>query len=580
MPSEAKVQELVHSMEEGKWKPWIQLAVLLGAIAFVVNLWFFRDAGFRGLAHPLAIDQAQIAREIARGNGFTTKFIRPAALWQFETNTGATYPDPMPDTYHAPLHPWINSWALKIIKRKWEMTTKQLIYPGDQVIAGMSVIFFLLSVLVNYFIARRLFDQRLAILGVGMVLMCQRLWDYALSGLPQMLMLFLFSCTVYLLLRAVEARVEGRSTMKWLAAVGLGFGVLALAHGLTIWIFLGVIVFSLFFFRPLGVHAAVMAALFLAVYSPWMVRNQRVCGSPFGLGWYSAVKDIAGTDTIIMRTMKMPLTGVVPASFGHKIRQQTLYQFENIYSFLGALVLAPVFFVSLLHLFKNPVTATFRWCVLSAWLFGVFGMSIFGFPEEWGVRANDLHVLFIPVMTFFGLAFVLVLWSRLELNYKLIRIAFTTLLFALATAPFLQQLKGLLGPPNLPWQWPPYIPPYISILRQWTLQREIIASDMPWGVAWYADRKSLWLPMTLKDFTTLNDYDQLKGQVVGLYLTPISANAPFLYGVVKGEYREWAPYITRKVESRDLPFKAVTPLPKDNDCVFFADRDRWTNRED
>ena len=37
---------------------------------------------FRGLNSPQAMDQAQIAREIARGNGFTTKFIRPIAYEQ------------------------------------------------------------------------------------------------------------------------------------------------------------------------------------------------------------------------------------------------------------------------------------------------------------------------------------------------------------------------------------------------------------------------------------------------------------------------------------------------------------------
>ena len=37
---------------------------------------------FRGLNSPNAMDQAQIAREIARGNGFATKFIRPVAYNQ------------------------------------------------------------------------------------------------------------------------------------------------------------------------------------------------------------------------------------------------------------------------------------------------------------------------------------------------------------------------------------------------------------------------------------------------------------------------------------------------------------------
>ena len=39
---------------------------------------------FRGLNSPQAMDQAQIAREIARGNGFTTKMIRPVAYYQAE----------------------------------------------------------------------------------------------------------------------------------------------------------------------------------------------------------------------------------------------------------------------------------------------------------------------------------------------------------------------------------------------------------------------------------------------------------------------------------------------------------------
>lgn len=580
MASEVQVQEIVHKLEEGKWKPWIQVAVLVAAVAFVVNLWFFRDAGFKGLGHPMAIDQAQIARELARGNGFSTKFIRPAALWQFHEKMGAFPVDRTPDTFHAPLHPWLNSLVLRAFKDKWVMTTKMLVYPLDQLIAGVSMVFFLASVVVAFFIARRLFDQRLAILAVGLLLMCQKFWDFAVSGLPQMLMLFLFSIAAYLLLRAIEARQEGGRPILWLAGVALCFGLLALAHGLTLWVFLGVLVFCGIYFRPIGVHAAVMAAVVLACYSPWLVRNQRVCGSPVGLAPYAALSEILGTESVVMRMMDVPASSITPRSYGEKVRRKVMDQFQDIVPLLGTLLVAPVFFLSLLHRFKNPSTAVFRWAVLCAWLFGVLGMAVFGFSEESGVKANDLHVLFIPLMTFYGLAFVLVLWSRLELDYRLVRIGFLTLIFLVSTVPFLLTFKRLIGPAQLPWNWPPYIPPWISTLNQWTLEREIIASDMPWGVAWYADRKSLYLPLSLKTFTDLLDYDQLKGQVIGIYLTPISANSSFLYSVVKGEWSAWAPYILRRAESRDLPFKASTALPKDNDCVFYADRDRWTSRED
>ena len=124
------------------------------------------------------------------------------------------------------------------------------------------------------------------------------------------------------------------------------------------------------------------------------------------------------------------------------------------------------------------------------------------------------------------------------------------------------------------------MPPYIAILGQWTRENEIIASDMPWAVAWYADRKSLWLPMSVHDFIDLNDYNQLKGQIVGLYLTPITGNRPFISEVMKGEYKEWAPFIMRNVNTKEFPLKAITALPIDGECIYYSDRDRWTNRED
>ena len=49
------------------------------------------------------------------------------------------------------------------------------------------------SIVVLFFIACRLFDQRLALLSCALVLICDMIWQYSLSGLPQMLMLFLFS---------------------------------------------------------------------------------------------------------------------------------------------------------------------------------------------------------------------------------------------------------------------------------------------------------------------------------------------------------------------------------------------------
>ena len=102
---------------------------------------------------------------------------------------------------------------------------------------------------------------------------------------------------------------------------------------------------------------------------------------------------------------------------------------------------------------------------------------------------------------------------------------------------------------------------------------------MPWAVAWYADRKSLWLPMTIDDFIALNDYNQLKGDRRALSHARHRQPA-FICEIVKGEYKDWAPFIMRQVNIADFPLKAVTALPIDDECIFYADRDRWTARED
>jgi hypothetical protein len=599
--NETTVQQLVHTLEQGGWVRRVKTVLLLSAIAFVTYLWFFKPgAGFKGLPHEKAIEQAQIAREIARGNGFSTKMIRPAALWQFEEKMGRFPLERIPDTYHAPLNPYIYAFVFKImdtvnggiksLANKSEyfdrftfedvMTTKQLVFAYDRLIAFTQLAFYLLAVLVNYFTAKRLFDERLAVFSVWLMLLCERFWDYAMSGLPQMLMLLLFSAAAHAMVRAIEARVAGRKPLPWLIGVAALFGLLALAHGLTIWLFVGALFFSVFYFRPRGRDAAIMLGVFLLFYGPWLVRNQRVCGNPVGLGWYSGLYQVRGTETQIMRSLEMPLKGVSPTVFRAKIQGQVIDQMNSIFEFLGKSLLAPVFFVALLHLFKRPETAVFRWFILSMWVCGVFGMAVFGMPDTTSTRANDLHILFVPLMIFYGLALVLVMWTRLDINIRLFRLAFIGLLFVISALPFLNQFLILMGPPTLPVAWPPYYPGWISILGKWTREDEIITSDMPWAVAWYADRQSLWLPMTVHDWLDLNDYHQLQGRIVGLHLTPVSGDRAFISDIVKGEYKEWAPFIMRSVNTKDFPLKAVTPLPIDNECVFYSDRKRWENKEE
>ena len=91
-------------------------------------------------------------------------------------------------------------------------------------------------------------------------------------------------------------------------------------------------------------------------------------------------------------------------------------------------------------------------------------MTVYGISEEQGVAANQLHLLFVPIMTCFGLAYLLVQWNRLEIENRLARIAFLALLFVLCGWPMLFNM--LLGAETkASVRWPPYVPPYIAVIN-------------------------------------------------------------------------------------------------------------------
>lgn len=571
MPGSAEfVQRSVHALEEGVLAVWVKRGLLAVAILGIAMVYMWH---FRGLATAQAMDQAQIGRAIATGQGWHTNVLRPRAVGQLAAHGKNVARRIYYDTYQAPLPPLVDAVALFPIKSHLKMTAASVVYAGDKAIVAMSILLFFASVVVLFFIARRLFDQRLALLACGLVLLCDALWQYSLSGLPQMLLLFLFNLTLYVLARAIEARNAGGLVGIWLAAVGVGFGLLALTHALTIWMFVAALIFCVFYFRPRGWAAVIVVVAFAIIYTPWLLRNFIICGNPGGVAIYSVFDGMRYSEAGWMRHVDFSLAGVGPAMLRDKIGTNVLTQTGRIFGYLGWSIVAFMFFAGLLHVYKRKETSALRWLILTMWIGAVFGMAVYGINEEQGVAANQLHLIFIPIMTCFGLAFLLVQWNRLEIDLRLARIGFLTLLYFLCALPMIFAM-----PFFSPWKpsirWPPYVPPYIAVLNDWMRPDEVVASDMPWAVAWYADRRSLWVPDTLKTMTDLNDYKTLGGPINGLYLTPVSGSQNTLGDILKGEYRDWATVILRGVNLEKFPLKWASLLGLENECIFLSDHDR------
>ncbi|MGE9271393.1 MAG: ArnT family glycosyltransferase [Verrucomicrobiales bacterium] len=528
-------------------------AVLLGLTGIHLLLLF------RGLGTPQAMEQAHLGRQVARGEGFTTKAIRPLEHHLAEVHKDSELPlVGLKDTYHSPLNPIVLGAVFKLVGADqpdaFPMGKDKLIYDLDRVVALVSTLFFLTAMGVTYLLVCRIFDGKIAGVTVIMMMLCGLFWKFSQSGLPQMLLLLLFTCGLYFIYRTIEEQEEGTHSFFKPILAAIFFSLMVLTHWITIWIFFGFLVFAALAFRPRGIIAlASLGVLAIAVAFP-LYRMVDITGDPFGLARYVFYNGLSGgSEADIMRTVDLSKNPLQIDGLLLKIFGTTLVQATSLIPFLGGILAAPLFFVALLHPFKRKPIAKFRWLIALTWLFAAIGMAIFGIESRTQLHPNQIHILFAPIMAAYGLAFLSILWSRLNvaISMPIMRNAHLFVIVAFSAAPMLltlpQDIRGYLfisdkgGWP----QWPPYYPSILNLgLKNWVdndpTRPEIVISDQPWAIAWYADTHSLWLPRSMDDFLHLeNKSTEFGTNFSGILITPESRESGTSSDVV-ADYGDFA----------------------------------------
>jgi hypothetical protein len=534
-------------------------AVLIRRLLFFIILFglvfYYLVLNFRGLTDPNGMEQAQIGREIARGNGATTKVIRPAAIWQAqkiektEINLDGFY-----DTYHSPLNPYIYGAILAAVDggdfEKYQIRDNKgkenanTIYRLDQVISAVSIIFFLIAVGVNYLLISRIFDVRIAGVTALLMILSDLMWTFTQTGLPQMLMLMLFSCALFFIYQAVESSQENRLTLGSVAIAAVFLALLALAHWLTIWITLGFVLYAAFFLRPKGAAGLVTLGILFLFSAYFMFKNMEWTGTPGGTAFLTLYGGLTESQESIMRTSD-PSDQTYRILYNLKsllvnLSTTLLRQTSNLYSNFGSIVVAPLFFFSLLHPFRRPSIANFRWVILIMWIMGALGMALFGLSDR-ATDPNQLHILFAPIMAAYGLAFVSILWSRLELpaSSALMRVGHFYLVVIISAGPLILTVPRTIDDAMAAQKrggmtvWPPYWPPILNrTLHDATEETDVIFTDQPEAVAWYGDRVSIWLPRRIGEFEDLEQMvEDQQLETAGILLTPSSVSKDALYRV-------------------------------------------------
>lgn len=499
---------------------------------------------YQGLDNAAVMDQAQVARQIARGEGATTLFLRPLDVMEHHAvktqkgkkDTKINFGQ-FADTHHAPLYTYALSTAIKIFgyddfKATQMDENKTLLYSGDRVISGTSTLFFLIALVLTYLLFSRLFDEVLAITVVAFMGFSETFLSFAQSGLPQPMMLCLLLVTAFCLVESIRADNQVQSGKLLLYTI-LNFAALALlclTGYINIWCAIGMCIFCGLYFRPYGLYAAIGLVVIILIVLPVVIIDTAATG---GIGHSLYCNLFAGMGGGIDNVMRATSTDGLSFNsrnfFMHALGH-ALSQFNTLYVQMGAILVTPFFFLSLLNRYKNPTVEGLKWAIFSMWLCACFGMAIFG--EQGSMTPSQITIIFAPFFTAYGVALVFNFLARMQLgtNFNGIRALTIVIMIGISSGMFLYEFPQKLqtgiwtsarGIPH----YPPYYPAALNVkLHDMTSTQDIIVTDQPWAVAWYADRKALWIPRTINSYVQDLEpiFSQHEQEVQGFLITPES----------------------------------------------------------
>lgn len=466
------------------------LAVILWAIIYLHARPTVRN--------PDAQDYAQIARNVFQGKGFQTDVMPLAGLeWMRQTGRlgGVWW-----NVHRFPLPSVVEAGLFRVFG------------PTDFAAALFSALFFFAAIPVVFAFARRLFPFRTAMVATLLFVLAGGPMQEAITGLTEPAATFFFIAALYLVLWprnrwsfALSGLLTGLAFLNRSSVFLYGIPMLWLIPRST-------------FQMPnpdcpnseRGSRNPVLDMLAFCVPGfvvilPWLVRNYVVAGDPlFSLtsalmvrylteasphthDWYQFVYV---KPTLFIRTH--------PAMLLHKWLGQVGTLWYNDWIGIGeAQSIIPLFVVGLMRPYQGIAS------VLRRWLFWVlvFHFAVLALL----VNIPRYYAIFAPIMFIYVADMLVWLWDTLRPKAS----SRATLLAGVMAASLLLGWMHILGPArrlkdarvrfdnhpaNQAW------------IKANTAPNAFVVSDVPWSVAWLAERRSVPIPPSPAEMTRFRDY--------------------------------------------------------------------------
>lgn len=522
-------QEIIHWLERGGGARWIGRTAAFVA-ALLLTFWYGRQQ-FHGIADEFTMQQAVLARQVARGEGFTTLVNYPQTQAMLAAR-GEPFSEkhPYPELHHAPLYPLVLAGAFTVLPASiWEQRPSPPDgWTPDYVVFAVNALLFWLAVWLAWRLAKKLFDRRAAWLTAFGTALSVSLWEQVavVSGVTVFLVLI---AALFNVLASFEERVT--ESAAWSRALGVRVGALGLLSALLFLTeysaglvapLIGAYVVWRAPGRTRGLAVGVFVAALLLPTVPWLTRNALVSGHPLGLAWQNlALK--AGDSTAEPAAQRALGTSEPPAFDLKKLGNKGLTGLEqNLQARLwsgGGLLFTAFFVAGLAYQFRHGPVNRVRWAFGAVLLALLAGAPFFGSGES---ARLPVHYL-APMLIVFGSGFFLVLVDsqpRLAAHWQWAALA----LLLLQALPL---VRDCLEPRKIHFHYPPYYPNLFMELRRDAEQRFLpgtgVCTDVPAGTAWYG-RMRVWAkPERLRDFSQI-----IVDQNIGaLLLTPVTLDRPF-----------------------------------------------------
>lgn len=533
---------------------------------------------FRGLSSAEGMNQAQLARQIARTGSWQTRVIQPYAWAQMEQAGREPTPAAMPETVQPPLQPLLWSVAFRFLKpwQVYDPVHGSAVFLLDRVIACFGVLGYLLTIFFTHGAARRLFDEQVAAIAAIALLVCEPAWEMMVSGAPRTILLPLFAIAFRLYASAAGRAVEDRSLALPLSLLGIVCSLIVLAHWMAMWIVAGVII-GVGAFLPRGKLGAIVVALFpVLTLAAWAWWNTQLCGDPLGgvKALFHSQSSALSHDSMLRDfSPSLPLLQI--DDMLRRVGLGWQDHLGHLYAHLGYVVPALLFFLTFLHRFRKPDAGAARWMLAVVLACVALGTALLGIAQH-DQDDNALYIILMPAMAIFGAAMLVILWSRFQMPGEFMsRWGAPIAALAITALPMVVNLPvlmkfGLTMGGKIPPHWPPYLPERAFILSLLVEKDEFVITDSPAFIAWYADIPSVNLPVQRADHEVMKAKAEERGaKLAGFVMTPVSAKVERITDLYTGPYSEWRDLVIRGpmlafdrdfAPSPDFPYRIPIPL--------------------